>query len=180
MRYASLKATFFSFAAAVVLMVSPSISSAQPSDATSTETPLARNLVYGELLGAGGLYSLNYERRFAKQWTARIGFSAYSGESELRTNDSVTLVLVPVMINVLLPGGSHNLELGAGPVFGYASARSDEFGELSGAGIGNVSANIAYRYQPVDGGFTFRAGLLPNYSGETTNLWLSLGLGYSF
>lgn len=171
--------TLWAALAGLFLCLTPA-AHAQPTDAPPDRPPPARNLIHGEVLGAGGLYSLNYERRFAERWTARVGVSAYSGDADAAANESVTLVLVPVMVNVLLPGGAHNLEVGAGPVFGYASATSDEFGELNGVGVGNLSGTIGYRYQPRDGGFSFRAGLLPNFSGASANLWLSLSVGYAF
>ncbi|NBB86662.1 MAG: hypothetical protein GVY12_10675 [Bacteroidetes bacterium] len=161
------------------VLLFPSNAEAQ-TDVTTGPPTVARNLIHGEVLGAGGLYSLNYERRFARRWALRVGFSAYSGEPEAFEDDYVTLVLVPVMVNALLPGGTHNLELGAGPVLGYAGARSQDYGSLNGVGIGNFSANIAYRYQPTSGGFSFRAGILPNYSGDTVLIWPSLSMGYTF
>ena len=110
----------------------------------------------------------------------RAGFSAYNGQSDASTDDSVTLVLFPVMVNALLPGGTHNVELGAGPTMGYASATVEDLGSLTGFGVGAISANIAYRYQPPEGGVSFRAGFLPNYSGASTSVWLSLSIGYAF
>jgi hypothetical protein len=170
--YAALLAAF---------LVAPDTTHAQDAPSSvSTSTPVARNLIHGELLGAGGLYSFNYERRFAQRWTARVGFSAYNGQSDAPTDDSVTLLLFPVMVNALIPGGTHNLELGAGPTFGYASATLEDFGSLTGFGVGVISANIAYRYQPPEGGLSFRAGFLPNYSGASTSVWLSLSIGYAF
>ncbi len=163
-----------------MLVYSPLEAQAQTRGRVATSAPIAKNFVHGELLGSGGLYSLNYERRFAQRWTVRVGFSAYNGEPEVFEDDYVTLVLFPVMVNALIPGGNHNLELGAGPVLGYASARSQDYGSLDEFGIGNVSANIAYRYQPTSGGFSFRAGILPNYSGDSINIWPSLSVGYTF
>lgn len=163
-----------------ILLCSPVAAHAQSEASTAAPPLTARNLIQGELLGAGGLYSLNYERRFARRWTARVGFSALSVQPQDAADESITLVLLPVMVNGLVPGGTHNLELGAGPVFGFASVKTDEYGALDGLGVANFSANIAYRYHPPSGGFSFRAGLLPNYSGDSVNLWLAFGVGYAF
>lgn len=162
-------------------VLAPCTAFAQGAPSSAAASPsVARNLIHGELLGAGGLYSINYERRVARQWTVRAGFSAYNGQSDASTDDSVTLVLFPVMVNALLPGGTHNVELGAGPTMGYASATVEDLGSLTGFGVGAISANIAYRYQPPEGGVSFRAGFLPNYSGASTSVWLSLSIGYAF
>lgn len=161
------------------VLLFPSNAGAQ-TDVKTGQPLVARNLIRGEVLGAGGLYSLNYERRFSLQWAVRVGFFAYNDEPKVREDDYVTLVLVPVMVNALLPGGTHNLELGAGPVLGYAGARSQDYGSLNGVGIGNFLANTAYRYQPTSGGFSFRAGILPNYSGDSVLIWPPLSLGYTF
>lgn len=148
--------------------------------------PGARNAVYFELGGNALLYSLNYERRLRDGLAGRAGFMFIALQGTDRdTGESadVSLALIPVMINGLLGDGAGRLELGIGPVFGLAGGSvTDVEGsdiEFSGVGLAGVTSAIGYRYQPLDGGLVFRAGLVPFYSARP-QLWAGLSLGYAF
>lgn len=155
---------------------------------TSDDERSAKNAVYLELLGNGGLYSVNYERALMDRVTARIGFSYLSlGASSTdstgqQTNAKLTFITAPVMANYLVGDRNHNLELGAGALLVYAG------GEVSGSGTGASAegvgvagtATVGYRYQPVDGGFLFKAGFTPIFNQNGFAAWGGLSLGGAF
>ena len=140
----------------------------------------SQNSVYLELGGNGLLYSVNYDRRFTDHFSGRAGFMIIGGQSEQPTDDQVSIAILPVMANYLVGSGSHRLELGAGLLFGMGGADTENYGSVTAAGIGGVTTTFGYRYQPVDGGFLFRAGLTPFYSAGRPQLWGGISVGYSF
>jgi hypothetical protein len=136
------------------------------------------NSLYFEIFGNGGLYSINYDRLFTPTLGARIGFMYFSADNSIFDIDQ--LILVPIMLNYFVGEGSSKLELGAGIVFG--SLETDFWGltneSSSTAVIG--TATVGYRYQPVDGGFMFRAGFTPLFSsgGFLASGGLSIGVAF--
>lgn len=90
------------------------------------------------------------------------------------------IIVVPVMLNYLARENSR-LELGAGIVFvsvddvGFLGIKSSEGGSAVAG-----TAVFGYRYQPRDGGFVFRIGLTPFFSGNGAEVSGGLSLGFSF
>jgi hypothetical protein len=127
------------------------------------------NSVFAEGLGAGLLYSVNYERLVIDQIGVRAGFSYYSfgasvstsaGESSAR----VHYVQFPITASYIgLRGGKHSLEVGGGATILYVSGESSSGGlTASGDGMGaHGNFLLGYRLHPVDkAGFQFRIGLM--------------------
>ena len=140
---------------------------------------VARNSVYIELLGNGGLYSLNYDRKITDNVSARVGLMAFGGESI--EGDRIGLSLVPLMANYLVGQGNHRLELGGGPVVAYAAGniKEDGIGEFSDFGMIGT-ATFGYRYQPLQGGFNFRLGFTPLFSSSDVAPSFGVSFGYGF
>lgn len=131
---------------------------------TSEEkTNVVPKSIFVEGLGLGLTpLSLNFETRFARRlngWGLRVG-GAYYGSG------SSGIVTVPVQVNYLLGRKGRYFEMGAGTTFvrghhnlydtGCArSYESDSFFELVG------TLTFGFRYQPIKGGFMFRAGFSP-------------------
>lgn len=139
----------------------------------------SQNSIYFEALGNGILYTLNYDHKFNDHFGARGGFMIVSGQSE-ETNESAGIAVFPLMANYLAGSGNHRLELGAGLLVTMVGANLEEYGRVSEQGVGGPTTTFGYRYQPVDGGFLFRAGVTPFYSGGIPYLWGGLSLGYTF
>lgn len=152
----------------------------------------AKNSVYAELGGNGGLYSVNYERFVIDDVTARIGLmymqlgaTATSGPATATAN--VSWFAAPLMVSYLGIGGlNHKLELGAGAVVMYFSGGVSTFSATTRAS-GTViapSATVGYRYAPTDGGFNFKVGFTPlliSVAGQTSFLpWAGISGGYGF
>jgi hypothetical protein len=128
----------------------------------------AQQALFGELGGPGLLYSLNYEFRFIPELGARIGLTVlppcmfrcqvYAGG--------------PFTMSAFINGERHHMEVGAGFT-----------GFLVNDDVQFVEGHIGYRYEPVDGGFVFRAMITPmvrlNRRHEVIP-WGGLSAGYSW
>lgn len=147
----------------------------------------ARTALYLEILGNGGLYSINVERKLTSKFFGRVGVGSWSTEGGYGDE---TFVTFPVMGNFLFGEGANRLELGAGLMVGWSSSKS-VFGEGNdrNQGIFSLTAVVGYRYQKPGGGFMGRIGLTPfvDLSGNEdpyldSGFYLSGGVsvGYSF
>ncbi len=140
---------------------------------TKAQSVGANSAVYLELGGNGLLYSLNYDYRFDKDWSARGGIM-YAPVGD------VSLTIVPLMANYLI-GSNHNFEIGAGIAYLGVSVdvEGEDFAGISASGVAGTST-IGYRYQNMDGGFVFRIGLTPVFGEFGVLPWAGLSLGYAF
>ena len=57
------------------------------------------NLASFEILGTGGIYSVNYERRIIKHISVRVGFGTLTRE----------VVTMPIMLNLVVRKGSRKI-----------------------------------------------------------------------
>jgi hypothetical protein len=170
----------FLTAGSLLFVTSPTPAFGQSIDGEEpVETPLAEHSVFVEGLGSAGLYSLNYDHRFSEDFSLRAGFAIYGGENT-STGAQATIVIVPITANYLAGGENHNFEMGIGPLFGGGSVSDTEYGPLATGGFAGVTSTIGYRYQPSDGGFVFRIGVIPFYSADKFQVWGGLSFGYSF
>jgi hypothetical protein len=120
----------------------------------------------------GGPFSVNVEQRLVRQAYLRLG--AFYGQV-----DGVMSLKVPILLNYVTPGRSHNLELGGGVRWDVFGADSDDV---------SLAATIAYRYHELPGRALVRAGLnfdIRTLTGGASDAWtfgpwpsLSVGLGF--
>ena len=134
------------------------------------------NSFYLELVGSGGLYSINYDRLFTENFGLRIGFMYFDTEWLLFFSD-VEMFLFPTTLNYLVGTGKHKFELGAGPVFVFGNVSFFGSDPVSGSGVG-WTGTIGYRYQQNDGGFMWRIGFTPFLAGG--ELFPSGGISFGF
>lgn len=135
-----------------------------------------KNLVYVELLGSGGLYSLNYERTILNNgeiFNARIGLAYYGDYG----------VLMPLGLNMNIGKKNTFFQLSVNKTLGFSEAKESRSTSL---GVG-----IVHR---VPKGFYFHSSLLCLILNESINFsyphdpnagfnvlpWVSLGFGSSF
>ncbi len=171
--------SLFSIGSALLLLVLLS-SETTYAQAEEPNPQSAKHSVYLELGGNAGIYTVNYDRKFADHFSGRVGFMVFGGQSDQPTDDQIGVAIFPITANYLASSGSHRLELGAGPLFMAAGGELERYGSVGGAGFAGVTSTFGYRYQPVGGGFVFRIGLVPFYSASRPQLWAGLSLGYSF
>jgi len=128
---------------------------------------LAKNTVFAELLGNGGLYSINYERLFPLQKNnfgiaARVGY-AYWGNPN-GTAYTFSYQTIPVELSALY-GHTHKAELGLGytPLFMRSGTLLYDVRHVVGLRVG-------YRFQQPEGGFFFKCGFMMGvYLGRYAN-----------
>ena len=132
--------------------------------------------IYFLIGGSAPIISINYDSRFQKKvngpgFAVGLGFFGESG---------VSVFSVPVSINYLLGKSSHFFEIAAGATFVTATV-SDFFDAGSTTGSGFIfHLNAGYRYQPTRGGFFFRGGISPLFSGGEYATSFYLGFGHNF
>lgn len=151
----------------------------------STEiTPVKKQSLFFEVFGPGATYSFNYDTRFQN---TNDGLGGRIGISYLGSADAIKIFTVPVVLNYLLGKKGNYFELGAGATFVNVSSDADSDSDdvlfLDGGNESSVlgTLNFGYRRQPVDGGFTFRAGFSPVFGqGSFIPYWPYIGFGYSF
>jgi hypothetical protein len=126
--------------------------------------PAARNAVFFELLGNGGLFSFNVERMVTDRVAVRAGYARWNLSSGIF--DTGEYQTVPLTASYLFGGGERKLEIGGGVTIG----RGQSFDQSDRFSFSDLTAIVGYRSQPAEGGYLFRAGLTPFYTlndGET-------------
>ncbi|MVN89831.1 hypothetical protein GO816_01700 [Mucilaginibacter sp. HME9299] len=149
-----------------------------PIQAQIEEGPRAQS-VYAELAGPGLLFSANYDTRFSK---ARNGWGARAGAGYLSADNNSILTL-PVQINYLLGKQGKYFEVGLGATFvsTKGSNNDDNFFVFDDASTTIGTMTFGYRYQPIDGGFNFRASLNPIFNKSNfIPYYFGLSFGYTF
>ena len=156
------------------------------------EERTANNAIYGEGLGPGLLYSVNYDRTFG-DFAGRLGFGYVSLSSSASSNgvsasNSASLITVPITLSYIGIGSKkHMFEIGGGVTVvhlgaGATSFAADDSKTASGSAnfvLGDVI--VGYRLQPPGGGFLLRAGLSPIIGAANAVLpWPYLALGGCF
>jgi len=149
------------------------------SEGKSQEVVQARNSVFFEVLGNGGLFSINYERGFTPDLYGRLGFGSWTSNfmgSETR------MTTFPVLVTYFTGHKKSHFEIGGGFLFGKAK---DDIGSNA---ILDLTSFIGYRYQSPGKGIVLRVGLTPflsldnkaNYPDKGLLLSGGFGVGYHF
>jgi hypothetical protein len=156
--------------------------------APKKDSLVCRNSIYVELLGHGGLYSVNYDYRLGDKISLRVGISIWSMSMDMiifQLND-VKFRSFPIMVNYLIGERSHRLELGVGLMPTYISTGPGTFFYIINSNpsghetILPVIATVGYRYQPEKGGIIFRAGATPILVSGRAGFSIGISAGYGF
>ncbi|MFY7997739.1 MAG: hypothetical protein ACOVSW_03985 [Candidatus Kapaibacteriota bacterium] len=148
----------------------------------------AKNTLFVEGLGNGGLYSFNFDRRLAPTWNVRLGFSNYRADAALANvfSGAASLVVIPLIASYLynFPESNSYLELGGGISSLFATVSVTTVVPASATAYTPIPTFvIMYRIMPSEGGFSLRAGLtpliLPNFFLPILP-WLGVSLGWTF
>jgi hypothetical protein len=157
------------------------------------------NTIYAEGLGAGGAWSINYERMVFNDLGIHVGFgyfgvSATASGGGQTSSASGSFIAIPVTASYVgVSSGAHALEMGGGVTIWNISV-SGSSGGFVGSATGLVPVGtllVGYRYQPPSGGFNFRVGASPLFGRglglNSTNPtafgvlpWGYLSLGWTF
>lgn len=135
-------------------------------------------LIYAEGMGAGIIYSFNYDMRF---WNATYGPGFRIGTGVAAGREAFSIFL-PTHLNWVL-GNRHALEIGAGlvSILGKKSSESNFYFYPSAA--------LVYRYTG-DKGLSFRVGLNPTLISKDSDyaflshhvfwFWPAISIGFAF
>jgi hypothetical protein len=162
------------FILSLALFIS-SIAIAQTQESTIAEKR-AQN-IFVELGGQGLLFTANYDSRFSNR---RDGLGGRIGIGHIGENGN-RATTVPISLNYLLGKEKHFFEMGLGASLMLIGGDGDSllFDEDNSSVLGTMS--FAYRLQPSDRGFSFRAGLSPIFNKNFfIPYYAGISLGYSF
>ena len=139
----------------------------------SVNTQGPAKVVYAEV-GGPGLLSINYDMRLTK---ANDGFGFRAGFGGWSLKDS-KLVLVPLGINYITSKNDRDFfEAGAGMTIVSNSNKNASGAFKSSFGF----LNLGYRKQPGEGGYFFKANLVPVFgNGFFWPYYAGVGFGYAF
>lgn len=107
----------------------------------------------------------------------KFGFRAGIGYMSINENSFLS---IPLLANYLI-GNKNYFEVGAGATFfsGHSAISSNNDDDDVTRVWGTL--NIGYRYQPIDGGFQFRAGFAPAFGDFAFIPYIPyLSLGFAF
>lgn len=135
---------------------------------------------YGEALGPGMAYSVNYDTRF-KPGHAGLGFRVGAGYWTYGPQRFHRFVL-PVQLNYLIGKRRHLMEVGAGATVINSGGGGSVWDMRSEDGWGAAATlSAGYRFQPLHKGVNVRAGATLVYSTDGLPLVLpSVSVGYTF
>ena len=146
----------------------------------------ASNVIFGEVLGSGLLYSVNYERVLsALPIGLRAGASYFSYPvSTYGRSGNLKLATFPLVASYYVGAPRHKLQLGLGATLIYLGVSTDSTGtkfegERSGFGLA-ATAVVGYRYLPPDRGFTFGVGFTPLLRTSSFLPWGGANAGFIF
>ena len=178
---------------------------------TSTTNLQIRKMKYEkvafvELLGAAGLYSINYDMRTEKGrrdgWGFRVGiekiYTTFTDTSSIlgapggvgvTQKSKINFTAVPLVLNYLFGKRKGFLELGVGATYFHFKSNSttisviesykqETFKENFGSIIG--SFNIGYRHVPYKAGFMYKVSFTPLLLTNIVVPFFGFGLGYHF
>jgi hypothetical protein len=147
----------------------------------STGTGARAQNIFIELGGQGILLTANYDTRFSNR---RDGLGGRAGIGYIAA-DGDNATTIPISLNYLLGKGNKFFEIGLGATMIASKTDFNYFGnedseaESNSNVIGTLS--FAYRVQPVDSGFSFRAGLTPVFTSDFfIPYYGGISLGYTF
>lgn len=127
--------------------------------------------VFLELLGNGGLYSINYEYNFYQDFNSRAGFSFYSGIAG-------TVVAFPIMLNHFKKDAKFSPEFGFGFLTGIGKGSPLNSESSKSKLFVVLTATLGMRFISSDNEDLIRIGYTPFFSPEK-NKYLNFG-GLSF
>ena len=146
---------------------------------STAETVTAPDALYGEFLGQSYLFSFNYDRMLFNTTphniALRAGLGVWSNIS-FSSTDNESGVVIPLNASYVY-GSNHKFELGLGFTIAPNVTLHDGTNHINDLTITGI---IGYRYQPIDGGFLFRGGMVPVLGDEgiIESFGLSFGLAF--
>lgn len=137
-----------------------------------------KHAIFGEFLGAGFIYTLNYDYRFSediKGFGLNIGFGYVPTGS---THNGGNFMAIPVKGNLLIGNQPHFVEVSAGLI--YIGGDASFLGDYSYDRSIGFSTGVKYRLQ-LKYGLLFKIGFVSTRTKDfSASAWPGLSLGYAF
>ena len=143
-----------------------------------------------ELAGSHILWGLNYDMRLQRGRNDGFGFKVGVGGAQinLESDDSslgVSYISVPLEFNHVLGKRRHGLVTGIGVLSGYGNLEGmspDTNIDIKGIGVIGAYANVGYRFQPINSGFTFQVNVNPFFRLRAPGIlpYAGISFGYGF
>ena len=138
---------------------------AMPLRAQDTRREEASSSAYLEIGGAGGFYSLNYERYIDEHLSVRVGGADWSTKSFDSQSEKLVAGIVAASARLDISdfigrGAGRYAEAGVAIASGSHSRSSYDTIEADGP-FTTLGPMIGIRYQPLNGGFMYRATFTP-------------------
>jgi len=165
---------------------------AQKSNSSPNKSSVGQNSFIAEAGGPGIAFSANIDRRFKPGrigWGGRIGVGFVSAYDEYYDpvtgyyygGDQKSAITFPVQVNYIFgkENSAHTLEVGTG--FTYVSKKlsiMDFYDDKRSNFFGTFS--FMYRRQPLNGGFSWRAGFTPIFANSFIQPFGAVSVGYNF
>lgn len=134
-----------------------------------------------EMLGNGGLYSLNAETYIAESVVVRAGFASWNTQDLFYYGANDRYITAPLTTSYVRGSGDSKLETGLGLMFGRSSTNSD-----GGATFVNATAIFGYRYEPADRRVIYRIVATPflplqgDYPHDSFLISIGMSAGFQF
>ncbi len=174
----------------ILVFICFSVIAAYPQDSKNNISKYpGQTSFFAEVGGPGILFSANIDRRFKPStlgWGFRAGLGFVTADEEKMVNgyyeyEPVSAVTVPVQLNFVFgkQDSPHSFEVGAGVTYVgreleimnfYDDRESQFFGTFS----------FMYRRQPLNGGFSWRAGFTPLVANGYIQASAGVSVGYNF
>ena len=137
-----------------------------------------KHAIYGEFLGSGLIYSINYDQRFTediKGWGFSVGFEYIPTE---KVNNGVDFISIPFKANYIIGNQPHYLEVSAGGI--YVGGDAYFLGDYSFERGFGFNSSLMYRLQ-LESGFLFKIGVSYVFTKAfNAPVFPGLALGYAF
>ena len=156
--------------AAFIILLSSSIFAQY--DRYDYEKPAFHKNITLELAGSHILWGLNYDMRLQRGRNDGFGFKVGFGGAQINVESDeaslgIAYVSVPLEFNHVLGKRRHGLVTGIGVLTGYGNLEAtspDNSIDLKGIGVLGAYANVGYRLQPLNSGFTFQVNVNPFFN----------------
>lgn len=162
----------------------------------TTKIP-GRTSFYAELGGPGILFSANIDRRFNKSalgFGGRIGVGFITGYDIVSkpqpilgyyySDGRTSVATIPIQLNYIFgkPNSVHSLEVGAGATFTSKKLNIFDdyyYNNTRGSSVFGT-ASFMYRRMPKEGGFSWRVGFTPIFTGKYIQPSGGVSVEYNF
>jgi hypothetical protein len=160
-----------------VIMLWVSNSFAQLREAKGT---ISKSSLYGNVGMNGLAFSISYDYRFSRK---SAGLGVHAGIGFVPTFFFGNILTLPVGATYLFGSGPHYIETGLGYTYCHFNSGEERkiFGrDISTVNFGFVIPSVGYRFQPPQGGFTWKILISPLIGSGYSFFWAGASVGFTF